>query len=147
MLCLASALWVFAIVFAPRAIASSHGVLSLSGAAIYSAGHFICHQRPDRCFHIAGRPMPVCARCAGLYAAGAAGAPLALLFALSTPARRARRVLLLAAVPTVVTWSIEYAGFAHFSNAVRALCAVPLGFAAAWLVMAGLVVSRPASTR
>ena len=31
------------------------------------AMRFICHQRPDRCFHINGRPMSLCARCTGFY--------------------------------------------------------------------------------
>ena len=28
---------------------------------------YICHQRPDRCFIINGKPMPLCARCIGVY--------------------------------------------------------------------------------
>lgn len=27
----------------------------------------VCHQLPERCLWIAGTPMPVCARCAGIY--------------------------------------------------------------------------------
>jgi uncharacterized membrane protein len=138
-----AAVWLAAILLAPRAIGSSERLVSLSGAAIYSAGRFICHQRPDRCFRIAGRPMPVCARCTGLYVAAAAGIPFALLIGWSLPADRARRLLILTALPTIVTWSIEYAGVAHFSNGVRAVCALPVGFAAAWLVAGTLRHERP----
>lgn len=28
---------------------------------------YICHQRPERCFIINGKPMPICARCTGVY--------------------------------------------------------------------------------
>jgi uncharacterized membrane protein len=128
-------LWVAAILLAPRAIGSGGRLLSTGAAAIYAAGHFVCHQRPDRCFIIDGRPMPVCARCAGLYAAAAAAAPLALLFGATFSSSRARRLLLVAAIPTVLTWAAEYAGLARFSNAVRFSAALPLGCAAAWLVL------------
>ena len=86
--------------------------------------------------------MPVCARCTGLYVSAAIGAPFALLVASAIKPRRARVTLALAALPTVVTWTLEYAGVAHFSNAARALCALPLGFTAAWLVVATASGSR-----
>jgi hypothetical protein len=37
-----------------------------------------------------------------------------------------------------LTWSIEMAGLAHPSNIVRAIAGLPLGVAAAWLVIAVL---------
>ena len=80
--------------------------------------------------------MPVCARCAGLYGSAAMAVPFALLLASPVGARRARLIVFAAAAPTIVTWSLEYAGLAHFSNLARFLAAVPLGFAAAWLVLA-----------
>lgn len=33
----------------------------------------ICHQLPDRSFHLAGKALPVCARCAGIYGGFLAG--------------------------------------------------------------------------
>ena len=131
----AGVLWLAAICAAPVAVESSHRALSIGAAGIYAAGHFVCHQIPDRCFHVDGRPMPVCARCTGLYASAAVAAPLALLLSWNVPPRRARRLLFLAALPTILTWSIEYAGFAHFSNGARFAAALPLGLAAAWLVI------------
>jgi uncharacterized membrane protein len=100
--------------------------VSSCAAAVYAAGSNICHQRSERSFHIGGHKMPVCARCTGLYVSAAA-APLT--------ARRARLILLVAALPTALTWGLEYAGVMPFSNAARALAALPLGFAAAWLVV------------
>ena len=44
----------------------------------------------------------------------------------------------LAAIPTLVTWTLEFAGIIPFSNASRFAAALPLGFAAAWLVVATL---------
>lgn len=132
---LATGFWVLALFAAPLAVDSSHRALSFCAAAVYAAGSNVCHQRPERSFHIAGRKMPVCARCTGLYVSAAAAVPLAVLFAVPVAARRARRVLFAAALPTALTWGLEYAGLMPFSNAARALAALPLGFAAAWLVV------------
>jgi len=128
-------LWVLALLVAPIALDSSHRAVSSCAAAVYAAGSTVCHQRPERSFHIAGHKMPVCARCTGLYVSAAAAVPLAVLLAAPLTARRARLILLVAALPTALTWGLEYAGVMPFSNAARALAALPLGFAAAWLVV------------
>ena len=36
---------------------------------IYNACGYICHQRPERSFIVCGTPLPLCARCIGIYAA------------------------------------------------------------------------------
>jgi uncharacterized membrane protein len=115
--------------------------MSASSSIVYLASARICHQRPERSFAIADTRMPVCARCSALYLAGAAGALLAW-----APPRRpkrevrsgsvpvvSRRVLLLAALPTAITFGLEFAGVMPFSNMARAVAAVPLGAAAGWL--------------
>ncbi len=33
----------------------------------YVGFRLVCHQRPDRTFHLGGRPLGVCQRCSGLY--------------------------------------------------------------------------------
>ena len=142
-LALASAaiLWFAAIVAAPLAIDSTHAATATGAACVYMTGSFVCHQRPERSFSLGGRQMPVCARCAGLYAASAIAAPLALLVlahaggASSMPAARARWLALLAALPTIVTWLIEHLGFVHLSNTARFVAALPLGAAVTWLLM------------
>src|SRR6266540_2695250 len=48
-------------------------------AAIYGVGSLVCHQRPERSFHIWGAQLPVCARCAGIYAGAAVAAVAAAL--------------------------------------------------------------------
>ena len=98
----------------------------------------ICHQRPERSFFLHGVQMPVCARCTGLYAGAAAAAPLALFLAAPLSSRRARAVALAAGLPTAITWTLEVARVAPFSNAIRFGAALPLGFAAAWLVFSVL---------
>jgi uncharacterized membrane protein len=134
----AAVLWLAAILLAPLAIASNRRVLAAGAVGLYASGARICHQRPDRCFRIDGRPMPVCARCTGLYAGAAIAAPLALVWAARPSGRRARAVAAAAALPTAITWAIEMAGLAHPSNLVRFVAALPLGCVAAWLVVSTL---------
>jgi uncharacterized membrane protein len=93
----------------------------------------ICHQRPERSFFVYGSQLPVCARCTGLYAGAALAAPLAL-FRLRR-ADSARYLLAAAAIPTVFTWTLEFAFGLPFSNTARFIAALPLGCAAAWLVL------------
>jgi uncharacterized membrane protein len=113
-------------------------------AVVYVAASRLCHQLPTRSFHTDGVRWPVCARCSGLYAAAPVGALLAIL-----PSRRRRRRLLpglvffgLAAIPTALTLAIERSGLSPLSNAIRAVAALPLGAAIAYLIVD--VVDRPA---
>src|SRR5262249_55221495 len=76
---------------------------------VYRLGSLLCHQRPERSFVLFGAQLPVCARCAGIYA----GAAFTMMAAwawvrppLSVPADR--RALLLAAVPAALTLLFEW---------------------------------------
>lgn len=40
---------------------------SRGAVILYGLFSPLCHQHPDRCFFLAGFPMAVCARCAGIY--------------------------------------------------------------------------------
>lgn len=122
--------WVALLLLAPAAL--HHEGLAAFSAHLYAASSQICHQRPDRSFALAGAQLPVCARCFGLYASGAAGV-LAAWLAAPRPLPRARWILAVAAVPTGVTWALEAGGLAGFSNVARASAALPLGAAAGWV--------------
>ena len=123
--------WALAIVSAPRAFASP--ALGPVAAAVYGGSARICHQRTDRSFTTSGLQWPVCARCAGLYLSGAAGAVLGWFGLAGWSVSRARWLLGLAAIPTVLTWTLEVTGMMPFSNTARAVAALPLGAAAGWL--------------
>ena len=101
---------------------------------LFPVGAFICHQRPERSFFLHAQQLPVCARCTGLYVGAALAVPAALLAATALAPFRARRVLIVAALPTAITWTLEFAGVMAFSNVSRFIAALPLGFTAAWLV-------------
>lgn len=126
--------WCAVVVTAPVAVARGWPYIAPLAAGVYHGAGRICHQRPERSFHAAGVQLPVCARCFGLYASGAAGALLGWT-ALAGLHRRSRDrwLLLAAAVPTALTFTLEFAGFAALSNTIRFAAALPLGLAAGWL--------------
>ena len=105
-------------------------------AALYAVGSQICHQRPDRSFHLLGAQLPVCARCLGIYA----GAALGSLFALNARSRALlaavplRPMLVAGAIPTAVTVAAEWSGMWAGSNDWRAAAGLPLGCVTALVV-------------
>jgi uncharacterized membrane protein len=122
--------WAVLIVAAPVALRSA--ATALPASVLYVAASRICHQRPERSFIIADYQMPVCARCSGLYLSAAVGTLLAWRSRRSI-AHVPRAVLLVAALPTAITFGLEIAGVMPFSNVVRAIAALPLGAVAGWL--------------
>jgi len=111
-------------------------------ASLYALGSRICHQRPERSFHLFAAQLPVCARCLGIYA----GAALGSLLALSARMRSKRdtvspRQLLVGGVmPTALTLVAEWTGAWATSNGARAAAGVPLG------VVVALVVAQAVAT-
>jgi len=122
------------------ALATSSGKFTLVALSTYHAGSLVCHQRPDRSFHVAGVQMPVCARCLGLYSAGAAGAAVAWIRRRRSNARRARIIFGLAALPIAVTVALEWMNVLATSNPTRLLSGVPLGFVAGWILVSLLLM-------
>ena len=133
----AAILWVAVILAAPIALAHGYVVLP---SVIYEIGGVICHQRPERSFHLLGIQLPVCARCFSLYGSGAVGALVAYLGPAVEPSlsRRSATILGLAALPTAVSVGSEWLGILRPGSAARAIAAVPLGLAAAWLFVRAL---------
>jgi uncharacterized membrane protein len=135
LLALTAVAWLALLILAP--------LLPVPVAAIlYALGSRICHQRPERTFHLFAVQLPVCARCAGIYAGAAAGS----LLMLSASARERlfsyspRMLLLAGAFPTSITIVAEWSGAWAGANDMRALAGLPLGLAVAF------VVARAAAT-
>jgi len=110
---------------------------------IYAAGGLICHQRPERSFFLNGHQFPVCARCTGLYLSAAMGIIgwLALKIArrwssLPFDPRLAKRVVILSAIPTAVSFMTGVLGIWDGSNLTRAMLAIPVGASAGAVVAA-----------
>jgi len=115
-----------------------------AGAFIYGIGSFICHQIPERSFHLAGFQLPVCARCLGIYAGAAVAMALTWMRVdrgrTLQPMRSVmvRYVAVIAAAPTMATVALEAAGAWAPSNVTRALASAPLGAFVGVVVMIAL---------
>ncbi len=112
-------------------------------AIIYAAGGLICHQRPERSFFLDGHQFPVCARCTGLYLSAAMGIIgwLALKIArrwssLPFDPRLAKRLVIISALPTAVSFMTGVLGIWDGSNLTRAMLAIPVGASAGAVVAA-----------
>jgi len=122
LMALAACAWLALIVFAP--------LLPVPfAAAAYMAGSLVCHQLPERSFHIGAAQLPVCARCLGIYAGFLAC--LLIKFRVSS----SRLALLAGAGPTALTLALEWLGMWEPSNLARALAGVPLGAVVAFVVI------------
>ena len=139
-LALIAVVWLLLLVVAPVLATPVAG-------ALYAAGSLICHQLPERSFHLQGFQLPVCARCLGIYGgaavgsvAGAAAVGRRLLAWWRQPATRSVNWIAtaIAATPTIVTFVLEWGFGWAISNTVRAIAALPVGFAVAFVVVSAL---------
>ena len=135
----------WAILLPVAALAASRGAPAEPAAyvlalTVYSIGSVICHQRPERSFQLFAAQLPVCARCTGIYVGAALAAIGFVVRPLgvdgSSPAARigARRVLVLAVLPSVATLVFEWSTGVMPAHWVRALSGAPIGAAVAWIV-------------
>src|SRR4030081_1684818 len=94
------------IVAAPLAQTSGHPGLA---AAIYKTFSFVCHQIPERSFHLAGHQFGVCSRCTGLYVGFEVAA---LIYPLARSLKRidtpSRLWLILATLPLAIDFALGY---------------------------------------
>jgi uncharacterized membrane protein len=133
--------WGTAILAAPLARESADQALTPRLAALtYVIGALVCHQRPERSFHLAGAQLPVCARCAALYGGGAVGLVGWLLVRIrisrDVTRRLFMRALVVSSVPIVVTLATSAIGLWDPANAFRAIASAPFGIALGGLLAA-----------
>lgn len=139
-------IWAALIVVAP--LAKAYGLSSIS-ASLYSFYHFICHQIPDRSFHIAGEQFGVCSRCSGVYFGLFVG------FAIYPLWRRiedveplARFWLFLSMIPIGIDWSLTVFGIWENTQFTRVATGLILGLACATYIVPALVeITRNISHR
>jgi Predicted membrane protein (DUF2085) len=132
--------WAAALPVATRIAAEPHASwpLSIAAVVVYRIGSLLCHQAPERSFHLWSMQMPVCARCSGIYA----GAAAAVLFAAVVPERlrpgpAERAAVIGAALPTIATVAFEWAVGRTPPGWVRAVAGAPIGAVVAWLIVVG----------
>jgi len=115
-------------------------------AAIYEVGSLVCHQRPERSFHLWGAQLAVCARCAGIYlgaaVAGLAAVSMRVASDRDPVMKDVKRAVLFAALPTALTLFYEWTTAQMPGNWTRAAAGFPLGAIVAWIIVA---ISAPSS--
>ena len=130
-------LWVSAIVLAP--VLKDNGATALA-FPIYHFFSFICHQIPERTFHIAGEPFGVCSRCFGVYFGllfGFAIYPLWRNIAEIEPLPRFW--LFLSLIPVAIDWSLTFFGIWENTHLTRFVTGLILGTACATFIVPAIV--------
>jgi uncharacterized membrane protein len=125
------------IIGAPLAQAHGHPAFAL---AIYRTFRFVCHQIPERSFHLAGSKFAVCSRCTGIYG-GLAVAALAYPLARSLRQTETPNLvwLFMAAAPLAIDWSLGYFSIWDNNHASRFATGFLLGGTAVFYILPGLI--------
>jgi uncharacterized membrane protein len=165
--------WAIALPLAAWIASWPHASAAVSTMTIatYGIGSIVCHQLPERSFHLGAAQLPVCARCTGIYFGAALAACVLTLRrggACSALAERhratskvrasnlaanevgpgklgpytVRAIVVGAAIPALATLIYEWTTGDVPSNWVRFATGLPLGIVASWLVRAP-AVTRP----
>ncbi len=134
---LLSSVWLGLIIAAP--LLKQAGFTGLS-AAIYYAFGFICHQIPERSFHVGEDIFAVCARCFGVYAGIFLGFLFYPLFRPLSDIEPLPRVwLLLATFPLAIDLGLTFFGIWENTHLSRFLTGAILGAACAVYILPALV--------
>jgi uncharacterized membrane protein len=152
----ATVAWALLLLLAPFLANRLHASALGTGlvVAAYAVGSIVCHQLPERSFHLWAAQMPVCARCTGIYFGAAAMAVARLSLRSGCPEglegqasgssgrsaeslalrRFSLQILALAVAPTLATLAFEWTTGHTPANWIRFAAGVPIGVAVAWLV-------------
>ncbi len=129
------AVWSALILAAPLFRATGGG-----GEALYSFFHYICHQMPERSFHLMGEPFGVCSRCSGVYFGLVLGfAAYPLWRAVDEIEPIARFWLFLSLIPVGIDWSLTVFGIWENTQLTRVVTGLILGFACATFIVPAIV--------
>ena len=131
------AVWVLAILLPPL-LAAGGG--DTSAAPFYKFFSFICHQLPDRSFHLLQHQFAVCSRCFGVYFGLFAGLAAYPMIRDVDDIEPLPRIWLFASmVPIAVDWSLGVFGIWENNHASRFVTGLILGFACAIYIVPALV--------
>jgi uncharacterized membrane protein len=125
------------IIGAPLAQANGHAAFA---SAIYKAFSFVCHQIPERSFHLIGYKFAVCSRCTGIYS-GLAIAVLIYPLVRSFDNTQTPSLiwLFVAAAPLAIDWSLGYFSIWQNNHASRFATGALLGTTAVFYILPGLI--------
>jgi uncharacterized membrane protein len=125
------------IVGAPFTQAQGHPEIA---SPIYKAFALVCHQIPERSFHLSGHKFGVCSRCTGLYVGFAVAA---LVYPLARSLKRtdtpSRLWLILAALPLGLDFALGYFSIWQNTQLSRFSTGALLSSVAVFYIMPGLI--------
>jgi len=127
---LALAIWFTLILVAP--LLASRPSTEPFSRPIYFVFSAACHQRPERSFHLWGRPLAVCARCTSIYLGILIGSALYPL--LGSPPVPKLRLLFIAAAPLLLDGFSQLMGLRSSTNTARGVTGLIFGIALAFYV-------------
>lgn len=137
--------WVFVILLAPFAAANN---LTSVSHPIYTFFSYLCHQMPERSFHLENHSFAVCARCFGVYfglLAGFIGYPFFRSIEETEPLPRIW--LFLSLVPITIDWSLGVFGVWENTHLSRFITGMILGVACAVFIIPAIVELRQLLSR
>jgi uncharacterized membrane protein len=109
-------------------------------ARIYKGFSYLCHQIPERSFHLAGHQFAVCSRCTGLYAGFTLATLTYPLFRSLRKTDTPRIIWLFAsALPLAVDFSLTYYGIWQNNHFTRFTTGALFGAVAAIFILPGLI--------
>jgi uncharacterized membrane protein len=130
-------LWVFVILLAPLAEANNFTSVS---RPIYTFFSFLCHQIPERSFHVENHAFAVCSRCFGVYFGLLFGFIVYPFFrSLDEIEPLPRFWLFLAIIPLAVDWSLGFFEIWENTHLSRFLTGLILGAACGIFIVPALV--------
>ena len=133
----AAALALVGLIVSAPLLQSSHPAFA---ASIYKTFSFVCHQIPERSFHLAGHQFGVCSRCTGLYVGFAVAA---LVYPLARSLQRtdtpSRLWLMLATLPLLIDFGLGYFSIWENTHLSRFLTGALLSSVAVFYIMPGLI--------
>ena len=131
------ACWVLAIVAPP--LLASNGA-NAQAAPFYRFFSFICHQIPERSFHVLDHQLAVCSRCFGVYFGLLTGLVAYPLIRGVDDIEPLPRIWLFASmVPIAIDWSLGVFGIWENNHASRFITGMILGFTCAVYIVPALV--------
>lgn len=105
----------------------------------------MCHGRMERCLELFGAPMPVCARCVGIYA----GMLLGILAFWAIPLLREkvmRTVALVCVVPLAIDGLTQLSGLRESTNELRVATGIVAGLAFGLWILSAVERRKDASS-
>lgn len=129
--------WVFLILLAPLAEANNFAGVS---SPVYSFFSYLCHQMPERSFHLENRAFAVCSRCFGVYFGLLFGFIIYPIFRQLNETEPFSRIWLFSAlVPIGIDWSLGVFGIWENTHWSRFLTGMILGVACAVFIIPAMV--------